>query len=135
MNQVAIRYSLSFKLQVVRELEAGRFHSRLEARKFYGINGNCTISRWVDKYGSQGHKRKVIRVESIGELSDIEALKARIAELERAVIDSKVQECLYKAYFDIVCREYGVSDPDGLKKNIDKKLLQQHTAMDREKNT
>ena len=74
-------------------------------------------------------------MESIGELNDIDALKARIAELERAVVDSKVQECLYKAYFDIVCREYGVSDPDGLKKNIDKKLSQQPTAMDRKKST
>jgi hypothetical protein len=64
----------------------------------------------------------VIHVETTEERSQVAALKTRIKELERAVVDSKVNEALYKAYFDVVCRECGVTDPEGLKKNIARKL-------------
>jgi hypothetical protein len=35
----AVRYSLSFKHQVINELESGRFRSINEARQHYGISG------------------------------------------------------------------------------------------------
>jgi len=41
-------------------------------------------------------------VETVDERNQIRSLKARIGELERAVVDSKVQEALYKAYLHIV---------------------------------
>ncbi len=117
-----IRYCESFKLQVVRELESGRFGSSEEASRFYGINGSMTIAHWVDKFGKAEFQRKVVRMETSDERREIDAQRARIAELERAIVDSRVQESLYKAYFDIVCREYGVKDPEALKKSIAKKL-------------
>ena len=127
MSGIIIGYSESFKLQVVRELERGRFSSREEARRFYGINGSMTISNWVRKYGKEEFQRKVFRVETVNERKQVNALKARIAELERAVVDSRVQESLHKAYFDIVCREHGVKDPETLKKNIARKLSAEHS--------
>ncbi len=117
-----IRYSESFKLKVVQEIETGKFVSVEEARRFYGINGMSTLSRWIEKYGKPENQRKVIRVETFEERKEIDALKAKIAELEMTIVDSRVQESLHKAYFDVVCREYGVKDPEALKKNIAAKL-------------
>lgn len=116
MGPEVVRYSEAFKMQVIRELVGGRWRSREEARQHYGIRGAVTLSAWVRKYGPASIQGRVIRVETVDERGQIKALKMRIKELERAVVDSKVQEAMYKAYFDIVCREYGVEDPAALKK-------------------
>ena len=122
MGPVVVKYSEAFKLMVVSELESGRLRSREEARQRYGIKGSVTVAKWVRKYGKPGIQGRVVRVETTDERDQIKALKARIADLERAVVDSKVQEALHKAYFDIVCRECGVKDPAALKKSIAAKL-------------
>src|ERR1035438_3257180 len=57
-----IRYSEAFKMEVVRELEAGGLAFEDIAMK-YGINGKGTVPRWVRQYGN-GTRGKVIRVES-----------------------------------------------------------------------
>ena len=122
MERDAVRYSEAFKLQVVAELGAGRLRSHEEARRRYGIGGSSTVGKWVRRYGPAHLQRRVIRVETTNERDQVAALKARIAELERAVVDSKVEEALHKAYFDIVCRQCGVADPAALKKSIAEKL-------------
>lgn len=122
MGAVVTKYSDAFKRQVVRELESGRLRNHWEARDRYGIGGGGTVGEWVRKYGSERMQKKIVRVETTEERDQIKALKVRIKELELAVLDSKVQESLHKAYFDIVCEEYGVKDPEGVKKNIARKL-------------
>lgn len=44
-------YSLAFKLQVVGEIERGELNFDQANRK-YGIQGNCTVSKWVKKYST-----------------------------------------------------------------------------------
>lgn len=117
-----IRYSEAFKLQVIGEVESGRFESIEQARMAYGIGGASTIRRWMRKYGRTDLESRIVRVETVQERDQIKALKARIRDLERAVADSKVQELLANAYFEIVCEQFGVSDVEGLKKNIAKKV-------------
>ena len=129
MGPEVVRYSEAFKMQVVKELASGRLRSREEARERYGIRGASTVSAWVRKYGPAHIQGRVIRVETTDERDQIKALKARIKELERAVVDSKVQESLHKAYFDIVCREHGVQDPAAQKKSIAEKLSQEGSNM------
>ena len=70
-----IRYSEAFKMEVVRELEAGGLAFEDIAMK-YGINGKGTVPRWVRQYGN-GTRGKVIRVESPGEINELRRLKAR----------------------------------------------------------
>jgi transposase-like protein len=122
MGYTVVRYSEAFKLEVVRELETGHLRSREEARQRYGIGGAVTVAKWVRRYGKAEIQGRVVRVETTDERDQIKALKERIADLERAVVDSKVQEALYKAYFDIACREVGIKDPEALKKSIAEKL-------------
>ncbi|MDI9866948.1 transposase [Flectobacillus roseus] len=44
-------YSLQFKLQVVKEVESGE-QSQSSARLKYGIQGDNTIKKWLQKYGT-----------------------------------------------------------------------------------
>ena len=45
------RYSISFRRQVIADLESGRFDSIESARQHYGIGGTMTIQKWLRKYG------------------------------------------------------------------------------------
>ena len=123
MEKELVKYSEAFKMQIVKELETGKLRSRLEAAKRYGIRGSNTVSKWVSKYGSEQQKQKVVRVETIEERDQMKVLKERIKELERAVVDSRVSEAMHKAYFDMVCGEFGIEGKamEELKKNIARK--------------
>ena len=44
-------YSLSFKLEIVQEIEQGLL-TRSQARDKNGIQSGSTINRWLKKYGS-----------------------------------------------------------------------------------
>ena len=44
-------YSMSFKLQVVQEIENGELGIKAATRK-YGIQGNRTVITWLRKYGT-----------------------------------------------------------------------------------
>lgn len=122
MVSAVVRYSESFKLQVVRELESGNLSNQAAARRRYGISGSATVAAWIRKYGSSSLQRKVVHVQTPDEESRLKALEREIRDLKRALVDSKVQESLHKAYFDIACKEAGVADPEALKKSIAERL-------------
>ena len=44
-------YSLSFKLEVIQEIESGELGIK-EAQHKYGIQGNATVSTWLRKHGN-----------------------------------------------------------------------------------
>jgi transposase-like protein len=121
-RSVTLRYSEAFKLQVIGQIESGRFECVEHARQAYGIGGTQTVHQWLRKYGRSDLQGRIIRVEKPGERDQIKALKARIRQLESAVADSKVQEVLARAYFEVVCEEFGVEDVEALKKSIAAKL-------------
>ena len=50
-ERIIKRYSVSFKMQVISELETGRFESIEAARRHYDIRGNSMIQRWLRRYG------------------------------------------------------------------------------------
>ena len=119
MEGTVIRYSESFKRQLVGEVEAGRFKSFQEAREAYGMTGCGTIERWVRKYGKARLLCRIVRVEVAEERDQVKELKKRVKELEKALADTKVDEVLARAYFEIVCEECGIKDPEGFKKKHD----------------
>ena len=109
-----IRYSEAFKMEVVRELEAGGFAFEEMALK-YGIKGKTTVSNWVRKYGN-GTRGKVIRVESPGEINELKRLKGRVRQLESALADANIDAALERAYTRIACKRAGIADVDEFKK-------------------
>ncbi|PPK92037.1 hypothetical protein LY01_03031 [Nonlabens xylanidelens] len=119
-------YSLSFKLQVVEEIESGQF-DRLNAHLKYGIQARSTITSWLRKYGtfdwenlsvvsmSKTPEQKIIELEARVKL--LEKQKARAEHLvERA--DKKV--IIFDMLVDMAEKEYDIEIRKNYKPELSK---------------
>jgi transposase-like protein len=118
-------YSLSFKLQVVEQIESGKL-DRLSAHLKYGIKARSTITGWLRKYGTfdwenlsvvtvaKTPEQRIIELEAKVKL--LEKQKARAEHLaERA--DKKV--IIFDMLVDIAEKEYDIA----IRKNYTPELL------------
>lgn len=119
MTKEVLRYSEAFKLQVVSELESGKFKCIFEARKRYGIRGCGTVESWIKKYGKNHLLNKVVRVESTKERDRLKELEEENRQLKSALADAHLDLRLEKAYVEIACETAGISDVDKFKKKAD----------------
>jgi transposase len=117
-----IKYSESFKLQVVREIEEGRYSSCKAAQDAYDIRGNGTVHRWARQYGRENLLKRVIRVETTEERDELRRLKNRVRDLERALGDATLDLILERGYVKIACRRAGIEDIEAFKKKANGKL-------------
>ena len=111
-----IRYGEAFKLQVVRELEEGKFRSCEAARVAYGIGGKQTLQRWLRAYGKEHLLRRSVRVETPKERDQVRELKERVRALEKAVCDAHLDLRLSESYLEIACEAAGIEDVEAFKK-------------------
>lgn len=111
-----VRYSEAFKLQVVRELELGRFGSAFEAGRAYGIRGQGTVAYWVRRYGKDHLLGKVVRVMKADEQAEVKELRQRVRELERALADAHLDLKFETAYMQLACEAAGIKDVADFKK-------------------
>jgi len=111
-----MRYSDGFKLQVLRELEEGKFASKEELRRTYGIRGGETLQDWIRKYGKTHLLTRIIRVETPDEQSEVSMLRKRVKALEKALADAHLDLKLEEAYTRIACKTAGIADVDDFKK-------------------
>lgn len=118
MKKQTLRYSESFKLQVVGELESGRFETIGQAQSHYGIRGAQTVHGWVKKLGKNHLLPKVVRVESPEERNELKRLQERIRQLESALADAHLDREIEKSYLQIACKKAGI-DMAELKKKSD----------------
>ena len=114
--KAVIRYSEAFKQQVLRELEAGQFVSVQEAARVYGIRGGATVPGWIRRYGREHLLRKVVRVETPKEVSEVKDLRKRVRALESALSDAHLEHRFDEAYLAIACRAAGIEDVEAFKK-------------------
>lgn len=75
-------YSLSFKLQVVTQIESGEL-DRLSAHLKYGIQARSTITSWLRKYGTFDWEN--LNVTTVGKTPEqrITELEAKVKLLEK----------------------------------------------------
>ena len=119
MRQATVyRYSMSFKQQVIEQLESGRFSSINEAKEHFGIRGEYTIQTWLRKYGRNHLCPKVIRVEKPDEKNQIRDLKKQIRQLKEALGQTQAEKVLGQAFLEIACEQLG-EDVDEFKKKAD----------------
>jgi transposase-like protein len=111
-----IRYSESFKLQVVREIEMGTHPNCFSAAKAYGIRGVGTVSRWVSEYGKTHLLKRVLRVETKEERDELKMLRKRVRDLESALGDAHLDLRLERAFLEMACELAGIDDVEGFKK-------------------
>lgn len=98
-----IRYSQSFKMQLVREVEEGKLCAAAVGRK-YQIRGVGSVMRWVRQYGS-GRYGKVIRVEKANEVDEASRLRKELRRVKEALADAHVELALEKAFLEVACEE------------------------------
>ena len=110
-----MRYSEAFKLQVIRELETGRFGSPFEAGRAYGV-GVGTVAYWLRRYGKNHLLRKVVRVMKADERAEVEALRKQVRELKSALADAHLDLKFESAYVKLACEAAGIRDVAEFKK-------------------
>ena len=120
--RTVMRYSEVFRVQVIRELEAGRFTSLNEASRAYGIKGAMTVRKWVERYGKNHLLGKVVVVMKADEQTEVRELRKRLRELEKALANAHIDSKLDAAYLRIACRAAGIEDVEDFKKKYAGKL-------------
>ena len=103
----AIRYSKGFKMQCVREVEAGKSCAFAVQRK-YQIKGTATVMRWVRQLGS-GRYGKIIRVEKAHEVNEAGQLRSELRRVKEALADAHMELALEKAFLEVACEQMGQS--------------------------
>ncbi len=99
----AIRYSQGFKMQCVREVEAGKSCAYAVQRK-YKIKGTATVMRWVRQWGS-GRYGKIIGVENAQEVNEARQLRSELRRVKEALADRHLELALEQAYLAVACEE------------------------------
>jgi transposase-like protein len=111
----AIRYSKGFKMQCVREVEAGKSCAYAVQRK-YKIKGTATVMRWVRQLGS-GRYGKIIRVEKADEVNEAGRLRSELRRVKEALADTHMELVLEQAFLAVACEEQDQSLEDFKKKH------------------
>ena len=75
-------YSLSFKLQIVQEIESGQLN-RTDACHKYGIQARSTIREWLRKYGNFDWENQTPMTMAKTPEQRILELEAKVALLEK----------------------------------------------------
>ncbi len=127
-------YSMSFKLQVVQEIERGELSTTGACRK-YGIQARSTIVDWLRKFGNfdwenqtpsnmpKSQEQKLMELEQ-----QVKLLQKQKALLEKQVEQADKKAIIFDMMIDIAEKEYNIpirknSSPDqstSTKKNIKK---------------
>lgn len=116
MSATVIRYSESFKLQVVRDLESGRFANIGQAASHYGIKGSVTIRGWLIKFGKDRLMPRVVRVETPDEQNELKRLRQRVRQLEGLLADKELGLVISETYLELACERAGIMDVEDFKK-------------------
>lgn len=112
-RRITHRYSEAFKLQVIEQIERGRY-TAYEIAKLYGCSPS-SIHGWKKKYGKAHLLNKIVRIETMGEANKIKELERQVRQLKESLADAHVDGQLTQSYFKLACQQLGV-DPQEFKK-------------------
>lgn len=116
-QQESIRYSISFKQQVVREIEEEGL-TFMQARRRYDIKGGSTIQTWVRKFGKNHLLNRIVRIEMKGEKDRVKELEAEIKRLKLALADATLAKDALETLIEITNEHYQTD----VKKNLGQQL-------------
>ena len=116
-----IRYSISFKQKVVKEIEEGLTFT--QAARRYGIRGGATIQKWIKHFGKNHLLNKIVRVEMKGEKDRVKQLEAEVKKLKIALADATMEKHVLETLIDIVNENYQTD----VKKNLGQQPFKEAT--------
>lgn len=109
------RFSDTFKLEKVREIESSR-STVSEISRAYEVTPTA-IYKWLNKFSTKSKPERTI-VESKSDTQKILALQKKLAELERKLGQKQVELEFKDKMIEIAEKKYGLS----IKKNSNSKL-------------
>jgi len=113
-QRTTLRYSISFKQKVVKEIEEeGLTFS--EAMRRYGIKGGQTIQNWAASFGKNNLLNKIVRIEMKGEKDRVKELEAEVKKLKIALADATLAKDALETLVEIVNEHYQTD----VKKNLE----------------
>src|SRR5687768_17489087 len=119
-QRTTVRYSISFKQKVVKEIEEeGLTFS--EAQRRYGIKGGQTLQKWAVSFGKNHLLNKVVRVEMKGEKDRVKELEAEIKKLKIALADATLAKDALETLIEVVNEHYETD----VKKNLGQQQSQE----------
>ena len=107
-------YSMSFKLQVVQEVERGELSMSSATRK-YGIQGDHTVFKWLKKYGNfdwenqtptnmpKSPEQKILELEQ-----QVKLLEKQKAFLEQQVETADKKAIIFDMMIDLAEKEFNI---------------------------
>ena len=107
-------YSMSFKLHVVQEVERGET-SVTEAKRKYGIQGDHTVVKWLQKYGNfdwenqtptnmpKSPEQKILELEQ-----QVKLLEKQKAFLEQQVERADKKAIIFDMMIDLAEKEFNI---------------------------
>jgi transposase-like protein len=108
-------YSMSFKLQIVREVEFGELSTTGACRK-YGIQARSTVVNWLRKYGTfdwenqtpsnmpKSQEHRLMELEQ-----QVKLLEKQKAMLEQQVERADKKSIIFDMMIDLAEKEYNIS--------------------------
>lgn len=107
-------YSMSFKLQLVQEIESGQL-SRSEASHKYGIQAKSTVREWLRKYGNfdwENQSRNTLSKTPEQKILELEA-KVKLLEKQKARAEYLAERAdkkaiLFDMMVDMAEKEYDI---------------------------
>jgi transposase len=111
-QRTVIRYSISFKRQIVNEIEEGASISLIQRK--YGIKGGETIQKWMRKFGKNHLLSKVIKIQTVEERDQLKAMQEEIKRLKTALADAYLEKRCLETLIDEANKLYKTD----LKKNF-----------------
>lgn len=100
------KFSDSFRIQKVRELETGKTKVSELCRQ-YEVS-NTSVYRWLRKFGTMKDKEVRLVVETDSDTKQLLALKKRVAELERIIGQKQILIDFKDRMIEIAEEAYGV---------------------------
>lgn len=110
------RYSESFKLKVLSEIERGE-KSKTQVIQDYQL-GFGTLYNWIKKYSKFDLLNKRVRIETMEEKDRIKSLQQQIDQLKDALVDKDLKLLLNESYLEVLSEQLGYKDVEELKKKL-----------------
>jgi transposase-like protein len=101
------KYSESFKIHVVAEVESGRLN-KSEAKRKFGVAGSTTILKWCRKYGvlkTSKNPQKAKYIKMTSEPHEIIKLNNEIKALKEELDNARMKNVVLETLVDIAEKE------------------------------
>src|SRR5659263_267655 len=92
-DQIIRRFSESFKLKILAELNTGKYSKR-ELSRLYGV-ASSTINDWIHKYDRMDLMNTRVIVETKDEISRLKELQKEIEQLKKLLLKKDIEPVSY----------------------------------------